>query len=79
MKSHAVSRDIVAALEKALAVALKEAGYEVMNRINCKQPLDKKLFDIVRAEFAADFPKLRSHLSKERDADPNRFATVGSA
>lgn len=35
MEAHKRPRDIVAALEKALADALKEAGYEVMNTVHC--------------------------------------------
>jgi len=59
MNSHKRPRNIVAALEKALAVALIEAGYEVMNKVNSRMPLDRKRFAQARRAFAAAFPKLR--------------------
>ena len=60
MEAHAVPRDIVAALEKALADALKSAGYEVMNVVRCRKPLDEELFARVRAAYAAHFPALQT-------------------
>ncbi len=58
MHSHKRPRDIVAALEKALADDLKEAGYEVMNTVHCRKPLDVMAFAGVRAAFSAHFPEL---------------------
>lgn len=59
MQAHLAPRDIVAALEKALADTLSEAGYRVMNKVNCNKPLDKRRFARVRKAFAAAFPELR--------------------
>lgn len=59
LKQHQVSRDVVAALEKALAEAMSRAGYSVLNTVRCRKPLDTKLFAKVQAEFAAHFPALR--------------------
>lgn len=56
---HRAPRDTVAALEKALAEAMRKAGYEVINTVNSRMPLDAGLFSTVRAAFAAHFPKLR--------------------
>lgn len=58
METHRRPRDIVAALEKALADSLKAAGYEVMNVVHCRKPLDAALFAKVRAAFGAHFPGL---------------------
>lgn len=57
-EEHRGPRDITAALEKALAAALSEAGYTVLNTVNCRKPLDDSLFADVRAAFAAELPKL---------------------
>lgn len=59
MEAHRGPRDTVAALEKALADALRVAGYCVLNKVNCRRPLDEALFAEVRAAFAGDFPELR--------------------
>jgi hypothetical protein len=66
MDAHRRPRDIVAALEKALADALKGAGYEVMNTVHCRKPLDVELFAGVRAAFSAHFPKLRRCAGREK-------------
>lgn len=58
MASHLAPRDIVAALEKALAEALTAAGYDVMNTVRCLKPLDAKLFAKVQTAFAPHFPSL---------------------
>src|SRR3989442_7195008 len=58
MQAHRPPRDIVAALEKALADALKAAGYEVMNAVHCRKPVDAALFAQVCVAFAAHFPAL---------------------
>ena|ERR1035437_486461 len=56
--SHRKSRDIVAALEKALADAMKSAGYQVINSVNCLKPLDETLFRNVRTQFSKHFGSL---------------------
>lgn len=58
MDAHKGPRDVVAALEKALAEALLAAGYRVMNTVHCKQPLNTILFREVEAAFATHFPGL---------------------
>jgi hypothetical protein len=58
MAAHKPLRDIVGAMEKALADDLAAAGYAVLNTVNCKWPLDPILWAPVRAAFAAHFPNL---------------------
>ncbi len=58
MAAHRIPRDIMAALEKKLADALIESGYNVLNTTNCRKTLDKNLWDEVRDAFAKHFPKL---------------------
>ena len=58
MEEHKARRDIVAGLEKALADALKAAGYEVLNTIRCRKPVNMEFFEGIRAAFAAHFPAL---------------------
>lgn len=57
---HDARRDVVAAMEKALAVHMKAAGYEVMNKVNCRKTLDAVRFAKVSAVFARAFPALVS-------------------
>jgi hypothetical protein len=57
-EEHTKSRDLIAAMEKALALALVEAGYEVMNTVHCRTHLDAAAFGVVRAGFAAHFRNL---------------------
>jgi hypothetical protein len=57
-EGHRESRDKIAAMEKALACAMVEAGYEVMNRVSCRFKLDELAFVEVRSAFEASFPKL---------------------
>ncbi len=58
MDEHKVRRDLIGALEKKLAEDLDDAGYEVMNTVNCLKPLDEDMYKPVRAAFAAEFSKL---------------------
>ena len=55
---HVKSRDIVAALEKALADALRCGAYDVLNQVNSKQPLDHDIWDQVRRGFAEHFERI---------------------
>lgn len=55
---HRNRRDIIAALEKALADAMRAADYTMLNTVECKKPLDTELFENVRSAFAVQFPKL---------------------
>ena len=61
---HAKSRDRIAAMEKALSLALVEAGYEVMNTVHCRAHLDAAAFGVVRAGFAAHFKNLAGESGK---------------
>ena len=58
MAEHSVVRDLVAPMEKALADELSAAGYEVLNTVHCKKPLDQALWAPVRNAFAEYFPRL---------------------
>jgi len=58
MDGHRGPRDIVAALEKALADALNQAGYQVMNTVNCRKRVDAKVWATVLAAFKEHFPRL---------------------
>ena len=57
---HARSRDIIAALEKALADNFGEAGYCVLNQVHGLKPLDRDLFGGVQSAFAEHFPRLQA-------------------
>lgn len=61
MAAHIPLRDAVAAAEKKLADSLGAAGYTVLNRVNCRRPLDPALWDQVRAGFIGAFPELADH------------------
>ena len=50
----------IAAMEKALADLMLEAGYNVINRVHCKKTLDLQAFVCVRLAFAGAFSKLRA-------------------
>ena len=56
---HDKRRDVVAALEKALAGAMRDAGYRVMNEVSSRKALDLKRFNDVLMAFAAKFPALK--------------------
>ena len=57
---HRERRDTIAAVEKALAEAMNEVGYKVMNTVRCRKTLDESLFDDVRTAFAYEFPRLEA-------------------
>jgi hypothetical protein len=57
---HVPIRDIVGAMEKALAEELATAGYTVLNTVKWRHPLDPVLWAPVRAAFAEHFPKLEA-------------------
>lgn len=56
---HRHSRDIVAALEKQLADAMRAAGYEMLNEVGCRKPLDPELWREVAETFRKHFPNLQ--------------------
>ena len=57
-RQHESRRDIVAALEKVLADTLAFGGYDVLNQVRSKHPVDVVLWAAVRQAFAAHFPHL---------------------
>lgn len=63
-EEHTNSRDRIAAMEKALALALVEAGYEVMNTVHCRTHLDAAAYGVVRAGFVAHFRNLAGESGK---------------
>ena len=52
-------RDIIAAMEKALADEMTAVGYNVLNTVNCRMKLNEARFAPVRAAFAKHFKKLK--------------------
>lgn len=58
VEEHRRARDVIAALEKALADAMSTVGYHVINPVHCRMKLDDELFTTVRAAFAQHFPRL---------------------
>jgi hypothetical protein len=58
--SHYPLRDAVAAMEKALADRLTLGGYEVLNKVRSRKPLDEDAFQPVLDAFAEHFPGLEA-------------------
>lgn len=56
--THRERRDVVAALEKALADTLARSGYNVLNEVKDRHDLDVRRWAEVRDEFVAYFPRL---------------------
>ena len=63
---HRRSRDVVAALEKALADAMQAAEYVMLNEVTCRKPLDPELWRAVVAAFGEHFPKLQHRAFREK-------------
>lgn len=59
MERHMPLRNLVGAMEKALAEELVAAGYDVMNEVKWSHPHDEAVWEAVREAFAEHFPKLR--------------------
>jgi hypothetical protein len=57
-REHDQQRDLVAAMEKALAELLASSGLKVMNRVVSRKPLDESRFAQVRTAFEKAFPQL---------------------
>ena len=55
---HDKRRDVVAAMEKALAGGMRDAGYRVMNEVASRKTLDAARFSDVLLAFAEKFPAL---------------------
>ena len=60
MERHLPLRNLVGAMEKALAEELAAAGYDVMNEVKWPHPFDETVWAAVREAFAEHFPKLRN-------------------
>jgi hypothetical protein len=56
MDAHRGPRDIVAALE--LADMLRAAGYDVLNTVSCRIPVNDELWTKVKNAFASEYPRL---------------------
>lgn len=59
-EAHKPLRNEVAAHEKALAEAMRAAGYDVLNTVDCRHRLDEARFAPIRAAFAEHFPELET-------------------
>jgi transposase-like protein len=72
---HKRFRDIVAALEKALAEAMDWAGYPMLNEVRCRKPLDPSAWRKVLPAFRKHFHALgHSHPSRPT---PQPTSTAG--
>ncbi len=58
-QQHDERRDVVAAMEKALAEAMTAAGYVLLNTVKSRKRLDQVRFSAVRAAFAKAFPVMQ--------------------
>lgn len=58
-EEHDQRRDIVAAMEKALADAMAGAGCTLLNTVASRKPLDRARFAAVQAAFSKAFPMLQ--------------------
>ena len=59
MERHMPPRNLVGAMEKALAEALASAGYDVLNEVKWSHPFDEAVWATVREAFSEHFPKLK--------------------
>jgi hypothetical protein len=57
-KTHKSRRDRVAGLERSLCDELRFAGYTVLNKVECRKPLDQKIWRTLRRAFATHFERL---------------------
>jgi hypothetical protein len=55
---HRTACDTMQALEKALADALRDAEYKVMNTVGCRTALDQNLWLEVKAAYSQHFARL---------------------
>ena len=58
MEKHKPYRDQTAAMEKALADALVDAGYNVLNEVKCRRQYDPEIWAQVKTKFAKEFSGL---------------------
>jgi hypothetical protein len=55
---HKSRRDRTHALERDLCEGMRAAGYEIMNKVQCRQPTEPEAWKMVRSAFAERFTKL---------------------
>ena len=65
MKAHTPIRNLVGAMEKALAEELVEAGYRVLNKVTWRHSHNPEVWKTVRAAFVKEFPNLSQISDKE--------------
>jgi hypothetical protein len=58
MELHCPLRDEIGAYERDLALALREAGYRVLNTVKWKRDGDPMRWQMVKQAFAKHFPRL---------------------
>jgi hypothetical protein len=58
MEKHVPLRNIVGAMEKQLAIDLRNAGYNVLNDVKWRHSISADEWHPIRAAFATDFPDL---------------------
>jgi hypothetical protein len=63
-REHGDLCDIASSFEKALADAMAEAGYAVINDVKCRKRVDLELFVSIREAFAERFPQLKKKKEK---------------
>jgi hypothetical protein len=73
-RTHGELCDVTSGLEKALAEAMSEAGYDVINKVPCRTPIDRAMFQSARNAFAAHF----KNLSVNSKANIREFPTEGT-
>jgi hypothetical protein len=59
MDEHKRSRNLVAKMEKDLCDALCQAGYQVLNTINCRHSAHYPSWPQILNTFAERFPRLK--------------------
>lgn len=57
---HRKRRNQIAAMEKALADIMRAGGFDVLNTVNSKKPLDEAAFQKTREAFEEQFPGLKA-------------------
>lgn len=70
---HDERRDVVAAMEMALAAAMQDVGYRVMNKVRSRKTLDERRFNDVLTAFAEKFPAL-NRIARKSATIPRRDA-----
>ena len=59
MEKHLPIRNLVGAMEKALADELRAADYNVLNDVKWKHPLASNTWQLIRQEFLSEFPMMK--------------------